>query len=778
MDGSNVVAEQLRRYPLTWTTIGCLLERISLFSLSRIFLERKFLHVLQQSAKDISNSETQEASKPPKSKKRKRDQPVTFELEELRSPETLLISSSELFGALGKLLERLDSTSDLDEGDLAIGVEHIRSLFRTPVEDTRDLVAPLLWICTRSLDLLPLYSGLSRKQLKWPKILITLWDLHQGSTEDSRVFASQLYYPCCIIIDRLSDSAKVGENLDRNQSWISRFEKFVTKNLVNPAKNSFTNGQGLSTLELANAASSKGAALCVKTLWRLVAQTRHDLDDQSSKKTRLAWTQTVFKLLLSFAEELKVVEYVIAPLLSTARFHGCPPELEIITYVCKVYCFNVPETDWKLLSDIIQCDSDVFLLDDNLQNVLFGRITSVVACDDFEMGDIVEGIINPLMEAFAKTRDLIGFVKKWHGQLSKLLAQNTSLEKSPWYDCKARMKCASLTQGTLSAQQVSTLVDWLQVQVDAGAHLVILDAICQGLKEEAYVDKLSTKLLNTVLDETLSPDRVSTLTAARWRITKIVASWVPATEVSYIWNKVKDNMSRTLSSGSLSNPAMLEAFSCCSQLCRVNYPLGNHLEDISAVVTAFLKRIIAEVKDSSRVPALSDYLDLIFSQLPPLGSISGGDEQISTYLGLLYNRLQSGNPNVSENSQKELLKSILRKDVVEDEEELVGAFAQPLIDALEDSSVCAWTTPSDGSTILGLLNFAPEAFIKDRRKKIMSSWRRWRSEINAHAAENTGFYILVLRLLIMVMAQPTFYDVSRESFGWPSTSSPMTMDQL
>ncbi|KAF7537301.1 hypothetical protein G7054_g3791 [Neopestalotiopsis clavispora] len=748
MDGSNDKAEQLRRFPLTWTTIGCLFERIPLFCLSRIFLERKFIAVLQQSAKDISKPAADDASKATKPQKRKRDLPITFDLDSLRAPENLLASASQLFGALETLLRRVNANSILESEDIRIGAEHIKSLFRIPVEDAQNLIAPLVWICARSMDHLPLHGGLQPYQEKWPKILIELWDLHLGSTEDARVFATHLYFPCCTIIDKLSNGYQVEGNMERKQYWKRQFEQFILKSLINPTKNSFANDLGLGLLDIANATASNEPALCAQVLWRLAAQKQHNIDDPTSKRARQAWTQAVFKLLLAFAEEHKVAESVTAKLLSEARFYGCAPDLETLTYVTRTYCFQTSETDWDVLADVISCDADVFLLNEELLNALFGRITSTKDNDpDLEI--IVENVLNSLMEAFARARDLIGFAKRWHAQVCQVLDRRASLDSTPWNDRRVCERFAELMQGALSTQQVSTLVDWLQAQEDEGAHLVLLDAICRGAKDEAYISALTSKLLNTVLQEVEMTNQPPFILTIRWRITNTTASWVSGAEVHTIWNHTKTTLSKVLCKGSLSETATFEAFACCSQLCSVNYPMGQDLSDAVTMASAFLQRIIAEVK-KGQIDTV--YLELIFNRFPPLSSALSGDEQIGKLLGELYTALQ---PKATGSGFSSI---IAHKDVVADDEVLLDSMIQPLIAELETSGPKAWTAASVESPITRLLESAPDAFTKDRRKRIMAAWKKWESDISAHGAKHVDSYKLVLRLLILVMSQPTFYD--------------------
>ncbi|KAH6658176.1 Urb2/Npa2 family-domain-containing protein [Truncatella angustata] len=756
MDSSSDIAEQLRRYPATWTTIGCLFERISLFSLSRIFLERKFIAVLQQSARDISRPQSQEKTRPSKEKKRKRDEPLTFDLATLRLPETLLQSASELFGALEKLLQRLNTTRDRHSEHVLIGAEHIKSLFRVPAEAAKDLVAPLLWICAHSLSLLP-HDGIVEQQETWPKTVVAFWDLHLGSAEDSHEFAASLYNPCCTILDALSGPDKVKGNLLRKGSWLQQMRQFVTKNLINPARSTFTNGKGLGALEIANSTTLKDPAPSIKILSHLLSLSQQGLDDPITKRERLTWTSAVFKLLLTFAEEHNVAEHVITNLMSNAT-RGCQPDLETLRHVCKSYALQAA-TNWSLVADIISCDSDTFLLDEELFDALLASVTSVTKAEEFELEEIVEGVINPLMKAAAKARNLINFIKKWHGQISQLLSKGESLDQSPWYDARAREQCADLLQGTLSIQQVSSLVDRLQEEDDSEAYLIVLDAICQGITDEDYIDAIKSNLLDIVLQPSNNPAQVSSVLTPRWRITRKTTSWVAAADVNRIWDHVKANLSRLLSSGSLSDTATFEAFACCCELSHANYPQGDKLKDTLAEACTFLKRIIAEVKDENRFPVVSRYIDLVFNQFPAISQASSGEEQISNLLGILFNRIESNAAKIMVRPSETILQRVPKDDAVQDDEEIVEALIQPLISKLESSDVCGWTgSATSSTTISALLDFPPEVFTKDRRKRIMSSWRNRKTEVEAGSREFPIAHERILRLLILVMTQPTFYD--------------------
>lgn len=762
MDPATDAAEQLRRYPLTWTTLGCLFERISLFSLSKIFIERRFIPVLLQSAKDIAKPQKTTANgDDAQSRKRKRDDPAKFDLDYLRAPEALVDSASELFGALSRLLSRLDAATGYADEDAVFGAEHVKLLFRMPGEEARNLVAPLLWICARSLDLLE--AGLSEQQEKWIVILMALWDFHLGGSGDSHEFANYLYYPCCVILHKLQDLQEAQREHPISQLWTKQTERLLMKNLVNPARTSFSNGAGLGALELAVEAAQQHASASAQILWGLAVQTRRNSQDPASKKAHLSWTQSVFKMLLTFLEQSKVVTPAVVSMLDLAVQSSCPPDSETLRHICKEYALKTQDTDWSIVADIVECDPDVFLLDESTLDTTFDQITSFQTKDS-RSEVIVERIIKPLMGAFSKARDLTGFVKRWHGQLSRLSKNSgDSLTSSPWFDTSIRAECGRLTQDFLSVKQLLGLLDWIQEQDLAdGAYLVIFEAICKGITDETYIQTINLRLYRAAFDESLSAKLPTELLALRWRIASATASWVSSEGVHQMWEGIKTSMSeellKLLTDGHLSGQAR-DAFDCCAKFVLANYPSGADLAEVEKLACRFLELVEKKYGDDGSLDLVLPYFDTAFTYLPRLQEVtSGSGNKMFDLLGALFRQCQKQTEKPGRDTSTDIhLAGAQRDPEVMDVDYLVGAMVEPAINDLDSPhGACGW----DSRRVTALLAIPSEALLKDRRKKIMSSWKKWHKDIATYAVSQPSYAKLVLRLLVQVMRQPTFYTVS------------------
>ncbi|KAH8668609.1 Urb2/Npa2 family-domain-containing protein [Xylariales sp. PMI_506] len=760
MDGTTEVAEQLRRYPLTWAVLGCLFERIALFSLSKIFIERKFIAVLHQSVKDISRPRKND--KDPKrvngdvtARKRKREEPANFDLDTLRSADALVDSATELFGALHILLSRLETTQSLGDHEIAIGAEHVKSLFRTPAKDAQELVAPLLWTCARCLDALEI--GLGDEQQLWVKSATAIWDLRLRGVTDSTDFATFLYSPVCATLIKLRNLE--GAKQISGQEWTRQLERLLMKNLMNPVRTLFTNNNTLEILGVANETAVYNAGQSVQLLWALSVQTQRNHDDPASKRAHQLWAQSVFKSLLAYAREKQVARAVISTMLDIAVKANCSPDLITLRSVYHDYCFYDNRSDWALVASIMQCDPDVFLLDEEIMASLFTRAATAESDNMVDRDIIVDRVINPLMNAFANARDLIGFVKKWFNQLTQIsnVADDAALNQAALLDPRVRARFAELLQGALSAKQVASLLEWIDEQSRAhGLNLVILEALCDGIADEEYIVVVNSRCFSSAFRKAQDPLPI-TLAALKWKIASKTVSFVSSDVIHSMWKTTKKELARCLKKGALSDNSTFEAFNYCCRICLSNFPGGDELDELETLACVFIQRLIKEFDTNTYTSTLSKYLEVALSSLSRLGEIASGSE-VAEKLSELCLRYESyiRTGNACQISQPVM--DLLQKQGV-DTESLIDTLTEMFLSKLDDSSAgqCNWTQPQSLSTISSLLDIPSEFFTKDRRKRIMISWKKWLKEINEKVSAEVDYASVVLRLLIQVLRQPTSF---------------------
>ncbi|KAK8061199.1 nucleolar pre-ribosomal-associated protein 2 [Apiospora hydei] len=753
MDGSTDAAEQVRRYPFTWTILGYLFDRIPLFSLSRIFIERRFLAVLQQAAKDLAAPHKQQPNSDvvmadgdskaaKKSKKRKRESfdVATFDLEQLRTPELCVKSAAELFGALAKLLSLLDAAPSQLAEEVTIGAEHVKSLFRVPASESRELVAPLLAICRRVPDVLG--GSIPSDYLNWIQVSAAVWELRAARKEDAIDFASTLFSTCCALMNKLEGLA-----LDEQRQpidpvahkWLWEASQLVMKNLVSPAKAAFSNSDNgnLAIPTVALASAGRDIAICAEVLWGLAAETRHS-DDPLGKKDFALWTQGVFAFLLQALEEAEAADKaIISRMLNIAIFTKSSVESATTRRICTEYALK-DGTDWPLVAKTVQCEPDLFVMDTQLRTTLLDQVKTVSRSDGAESDVVVAETLAPLMQAFSRLRDLSGFVHIWHAQLTQLENESKeALDKSIWADSRLRDEFAQIMQSSLSTTQVLNLIDWLSSQ-DAGpaALLIICDALAESVTQEEFTKAVGSKLVDLVLKNSVDKKFSAGIRALKFRVVGTTITWLSSEDARQIWTDISTETKKVLKSGSFDVARTLEAFKCLGQFC-LAMPDEAWLTKIGCQP---LSRLNAEVEDHSdlaQIPYFLDYVEVILGEFAKLS-------QSSEYKasGLHTEIFQ-------------LLKTLLRTS---DNLALQLFLDEILRDFDGGSDVCPWTKDAFRTDLSLLLMFPIEYLSKECRKRVMSSWAKWKSQVADHFSPSDNYADLVMSVLIHVSIQPTFYN--------------------
>ncbi|KAK8076750.1 Urb2/Npa2 family protein [Apiospora phragmitis] len=775
MDGSTDAAEQVRRYAFSWTILACLFDRIPLFSLSRIFIERRFLSVLQQAAKDIATPHKQQpdsdaavvvdGNKAKKSKKRKRESDaatITFDLEKLRSPELCVKSAAELFGALVKLLSLLDAAPSQLAEEVTIGAEHVKSLFRVPASESRQLVAPLLAICRRVPDVLG--GSIPSEYLSWIQVSANVWDLRAARKEDADEFAKYLFPICCILMNKLEGLA-----LDEQRQpidpvahrWLWEASQLAMKNLVDPARAAFSNSDNgnlvVPTVALASA-PSRDIATCAQVLWQLAVQTRHS-DDPLAKKDFALWTQAVFAFLLQALEEAEAADKtIISLMLNTAIWTKSSVESATTRRICTEYALKVG-TDWPLVAKTVQCEPDLFVMDCELLATLLARVKTVSRSDGPGSDVVVTETLAPLMRAFSRLRDLSGFVHTWHAQLTQLENESKdALDKSVWADSRLRDEFAQLMQSSLSTTQVLNLIDWLSYQdAGPGALLIISAALAESISQDDYTKAVGSKLVDMVSKEPVDRKFSAEIRGLKFRIVGRTITWLSSDDVQQIWTGINSEIKKVLKKGPLAGADTFEAFKCIGQFC-LAMP---HEAEAMKIGCQPLTRLNAEVDDHldlTELPYFLDYVEVIVTEYAGLSQFSeykasGLHTDILQVLKALRRFLRAGVPESSR------ITSILRDFVRGSDNFALQPFLDEILrDLNEVSDVCPWPKDEFTTDLSLLLMFPIEYLSRERRKRVMSSWLQWKLQIADHFSSSNEYAGFVMSVLVRVSIQPTFYN--------------------
>ena len=772
MTGASQDAEQVRRYPLTWTVLGQAFLKIPPQTLGRVLADRKFTSVLRQTLDDLYKSlaqpspETSDAGK--HAKKRKRDNELPSDIEQLRTRQGCIRTTLEIFPALGILLAYHDRSIETRSPEKKVGAEHIKSLFSFSTEETRDITAKLLWSCDVALDTLE--HGISGDQRYWVGILTTLWDLHLHSKDDTYEFARHLYQPACSITTKIKgvgvESPLMGSP-DVKKLWLRQVEQFLGAQFIRPVRQAFASNGSVDILKTALAITETEAFASCIVMWNVAARTPRNLTDTSSKLEHASWAQGVFAALL---ETLNSAERpgrneVIIQLLDTALVTGSIPNTETLRGICKEHALQPNRTDWALLAKIVKCDSDVFLMDEAMLENVLDALSSGSSEASNQVDWIVTEVAISLLDAYARARDLSGFIKQWYKRLSLSSKQGSKfLVQSIWFDVRIRQHLAKSLQGALSNTQLVRLLDWLDSQTrDDGALLVVLDGICAGITQEDYIKDADPRIFSLSLQGSKNKDLPSEAAALRWRIVGYLASWEASDDIERLGAEFTPRLSKVLKASPLAKPETLEAFKCSCRLLLANHPQGKDEAAWTQLVCSFIERLTAAFDSGDTILSLQHYVEVIFRESPKLSELPKSKNNIlSDLIVAIFRRIgQDQEARAQPDSQsRQLLRELIVNPDAQDEEPVSDSLISPPLDALDGSEThCGWTKPQSISEIWTLLEFPTEAFTRGRRKRIMSSWKTWRSDIATQASTDPVYANAVLRLLVKTMQQPTFYEV-------------------
>ncbi|GAP86556.1 putative urb2 npa2 family protein [Rosellinia necatrix] len=767
MTGSTDSAELVRRFPLTWTILGHIFPKIPAQALGRSLAYFRFVSILSKTLGDTTTKPetqasalasvlaTQEDTASRKKRKRGADWPAT--LEELRTPLGCLRTASEVFEALAVLLEQAAPQSGELTAEKRVGAEHIKSLFSASADETRDIASRLLLVCDDSLSLAD--GEPPQNQPSWTDILTAIWNLRLHSKDDSLEFAKYIYERACLVLAKLDidDSCPPPNHISSvcRATWIPQLRKLLSTYFIRPARQRFAADKNVDILKLALDIAQKNVATSTTVMWSIASRAPRDTSDPKSKIEHDAWIEKIFQVVVQGLKPLGRREKndVLCRLLNIALETQSIPDTETLSVLYQQDVLGGSEMDWTLLSKILACDADVFLVAQDLATI-FDKVSGVPDVDT-KKDEVVSSVIIPLQDAFSNARDLAEFITQWFRSLCAAEHVNQSI----WFDPKIREHLATILQTSLSGAQLLRLLEALeQIPNESGELLVILDGICAGLSDENTIASVDSKIIS-LMDREWG-DLSSDVLALRWRVLGCLASWETSNEGNQLWKKIKSDLKSTLKKKSLTATETFEAFSCCYRFCLSNHIGGKYEEDLTKLISIILGRLISSINNEADLRLLKPYVDLVFSQLPRLSEQP--KQKVNTltdYIVKLFWCVGHKLPLSSNELRLEYVRRLISNSDVTDEEPMVDALLAPLLDTLDTPETqCGWTQPHSTNLLLVLLEFPVESWTRGRRKRMMGSWRKQKSTISSHAAKNPTYALAVLRLLVKIMQQPTFYE--------------------
>ncbi|KAI0910286.1 Urb2/Npa2 family-domain-containing protein [Ustulina deusta] len=763
MSGNTESAEHVRRYPLTWTILAHVFPKIPAQSLGRSLAYLRFVPILNKTLGDITKQEShvsihgaEEAATTAKKRKRGVDWPAT--LADLRTSLGCLRTASEVFEALAILLEQGTAQSGAVTSEKRVGAEHVKSLFSSSGDETRDITARLLLICDDWLCIAD--EGLVKGPQSWVDTVTTIWNLRLHSKEDSLEFARHIYERASLMLARFEGgcSAQLSNRIHNTcrEIWMPQLRRFLSTYFIRPARQRFATDKNVDMLKLALEIAQKDIVASATVMWSIAARIPRDAGDPRSKIEHDAWAEKIFQVVVDGLQPLirRKKNEVLSRLLDIGLQTRSIPDTETLRALYQEHALDGPETDWMLLSKILACDADVFLVPQDHETI-FDNV-SRASNEDAEIKDeVVVHVIIPLQTAFSNARDLTGFITQW---LQSLCAAE-SVEQSIWFDPRIREHLTTVVQTSFSSAQLLRLLEGLEsIPSKAGELLVVLDGICAGLTDDNTIANVDPKIIS-MMDQKWE-DFPPEILALRWRVFGCLALWRGSNECNKLWKKVKPDLKPILKKKHLTAAETFEAFSCCYKICLSNHIGGKYEEDLTKLICTMLGRLVSSVNTESDLQLLRPYTDLVFNHLPRLSEQPKQEvNTLTDQIVKLFWRVSHTLPLLPNEQHLEHVRSLIHNYDMADEEPMMDALIAPFLDALDNpEDQCGWTQPQSLKLLSILLEFPTESWTRGRRRRVMGSWKKQKSAINPCAANDPKYAVTVLRLLVKIMQQPTFYE--------------------
>ncbi|KAF5976687.1 nucleolar pre-ribosomal-associated protein [Fusarium coicis] len=769
MNGASKDAETLRRWPLTWTILECVFHRIPLFSLAKSLADRRFIAVLQQTLKDISQPATNSSSS---SSKRKWSPTKSFDLEALRDTEGCLMSGDALLSALKTLLDRLRSSATQSSHD-KIGAEHIRSLFCNSAADAATLTSLFLTLCNVALT-----GGEEQEgRESWIETISSIWDFHLQGTDDTLEVAAQLFTPSAAIFSKLEGINGSHDRVTQEPlraKWTIDLESLMHRNLIFPAQAAFIDRHDMEPVARALHAAEKNLRTAAPTLYFLASSVTDALSEGRLRKGNIDWTKQIFKVVEASLKGQENRDKLVQAVLERAAEKSMTIDTNDLRSVCREYALQEDSTNWHLTAVIADCDFDVFKLPEGeslVETVCKRSVSPELKPQDLES---VSKIIQAIAQVYRTGRDFAGFLKLWFQQLCKVEKQKTKIP-SPWLHVGQRQhgntSFVSLIEKEMSPQQLLEVLEWVKEEkLHSRALCLFLDCIAQGIRSETYVDAVGSKLFDLVSQVKKTS---STLTALKWGVVSKTISWVTPESRAEIWASVQGQLTKILSESPLESKETYEAFKCCCQAWVSMSPDDAHISEPASSVDAFTTRLSKDLLSSKSLKGrdLSAFLQhdpkpAFLEEAAPehyLAWFLQGSGRLTRFVygtkATLPQALQNALslPNSEVTQLRDIWACLLENENNMNTVKVAGDLIDRLIKSLEeDGKEKRWPAESSKTWIRSLSSTHTDAFTRPQRERIMELLNAHREKTTKRVSIEGWRYILGLSTKLMGRA--TFYE--------------------
>jgi nucleolar pre-ribosomal-associated protein 2 len=614
MTGTSANAERVRRYARAWDILAAVFTLIPLFSLAKTLADRRFLNVLQQTLKDVATPQQEGAQtngadsdlemddappleSPTNPRKRKRTGSASFDIAVQRQAAGCLETAEAVFEAIRILLSRCELKSLDSVATHRMGAEHVKSLFSSSAVEAMATLVPWLTVCGLALDR-PKAEPL-REQSSWLCTFAALWELHLQSAGDASEVATHLSGTATRLLGKLmghSRQASLSIDPAVQERWSRDLRRFLTRNLILPARAAFLTKASQEVVQLAVDMSSVSAQVTFPVLFDLVTKSPLEIGGNTSRKDYETWVQAVFDSILHASKNINRDNSLAAirAIMEMAAERATALSASSLRAVCKNYALRSEAVDWSLLLSIVKLNPDVFLISEEGKQLLDQILEKTLEPDSLSADDFDKAarFIVLLADGYAQGRDLSTFVKTWlkhlapakpKGGLQRLWAQKELVDA-----------VARLVQSSLNANQLVDVLEWLSSQTqpaESMARIHILEAISSGISQEEFVDAANTKTFDGVFLDKYSKKELPAISACRWTVASKTLARGTLEEANKIWLQVKSDLKSILKKSPVDREDTFAAFRCCAAAWLANHPGAAHEDDAATLICSFVDRL-------------------------------------------------------------------------------------------------------------------------------------------------------------------------------------------
>ncbi|KAI9742252.1 MAG: hypothetical protein M1818_004152 [Claussenomyces sp. TS43310] len=535
-----------RGSPEAWTLAKLMAHRIPVRNAARVMNERKFMTTVREALDEtLSSFDTpaaegwvREDAKP--SKKRKRGDGA------VAKARNVSVRSGELQSAIHGALESIVRLSTSDE---TFEAEYMRSTLRTSAEEAARVLGSWLALCTRTKDPTSSSEGSRDHQLD---TFLEIWRSRAIGSDDSTFFSKHCLTSLLTLLSSNNSSAL----------WRLPLEEVLARNIVVPAKTAYSSTNSTDVLRMLVGEAVSQTPNFGPILLDIAARCLQPRGDRRRKPHDTSWLQSVFLMIENAMVSTSKGRFdqALVRLLQICAQHQVALDLPILRRIMLDHAFLDSETDWDIILTIVKLDSNAFVMEESgtedLLELLFSRITDTSLSPSWPQlaTKIVDNVLAPLMDAFARVRDLIAFIRRWHAQLVDYEQRRTKINQIPetfsaWEDDALCIKLKEIMEASLTTGQVIELVDWLQSEskVHKQTFLVIADAVAGAVTKEDTIDALGVRLCQIVLEADNNLNE-----RYRFRPSRIASSslsWCSSSHIVLVMDTLLDYLSLLLGQG-------------------------------------------------------------------------------------------------------------------------------------------------------------------------------------------------------------------------------------